>query len=156
MSGPRDARAARGKFTERERFWAKVEGGDIDSCWIWIARVRPDGYGSFMMDGGRGTRYAHRIAYEWLRGPVPEGLQLDHLCRQRSCVNPWHLEPVTPMVNVHRSTRTRATDTECANGHPWTDETAVFWQGYRKCLACYRDREACRPPRSHRRLEAVA
>jgi len=139
MRSPVDARGYRNTFTPQERFWAKVQGGDVDTCWIWSASLKVrTGYGAFRI--GERIHSTHKLAYEWMVGPVPEGLELDHLCRHRACVNPWHLEPVTPLVNSRRGARCRATTTECANGHSWAKETTVFYGGYRKCLTCSRDR----------------
>ena len=85
---------ARNPATAPGRFWPKVaESGD---CWVWTAFRMPNGYGQF------DKQYAHRWAYEHLRGEIPEGLELDHLCRVRHCVNPWHLEPVTHAENHRR------------------------------------------------------
>ena len=85
------------------RFWRKVKGGDVTTCWIWQASLHR-GYGQFAVSS-RQIVIAHRFAYEELVGPIPDGLHLDHLCRQPKCVNPWHLEPVTPLVNVRRGSR---------------------------------------------------
>lgn len=84
--------------TESERFWAKVnKTGD---CWLWTG-WRTNGYGRFTTNGKNWR--AHRFAFEEMRGPIPEGLQLDHLCRVRHCVNPDHLEPVTRQQNMLRA-----------------------------------------------------
>jgi hypothetical protein len=69
-------------------------------CWIWMGTIDPDGYGSAKVDGS--PRRAHRVVYQRLRGEIPEGLHLDHLCRHRFCVNPDHLEPVTSVERVRR------------------------------------------------------
>ncbi len=76
-----------------ERFWAKVNRLGEDDCWEWLASSQPHGYGQFA-PGGRagGMTTAHRVAYELTFGPIPEGLSIDHLCRNRGCVNPAHLE----------------------------------------------------------------
>lgn len=78
------------------------ERGHGTPCWTWMRAVGQDGYGRARVDSRMG--YAHRVIYEQHRGPIPEGLQLDHLCEVRSCVNPAHLEPVTPKENVRRAT----------------------------------------------------
>ena len=91
----------RASASSRELFWRKVSKGD--DCWLWQgARTRGGGgfYGSFRLEGR--SRGAHRIAYEWERGPIPDGLVLDHLCRTTLCVNPAHLEPTTIVENVRR------------------------------------------------------
>lgn len=122
------------------RFWSKVSGGDFTECWLWTASLNDSGYGQFAVDG-RPLR-AHRVAYELMIAPIPDGLQLDHLCRVRACVNPWHLEPVTNEVNTERgefrSTRP-LTKTHCRHGHEFTDDnTRIDPQGYRRCRTCER------------------
>lgn len=80
-----------------ERFWAKVRVGGADECWLWTA-VRSDrGYGMVWGDGR--MRYAHRVSYEISRGPIPDGMQIDHVCRARACVNPAHLRVATGSEN---------------------------------------------------------
>lgn len=90
----------RGSLTDR--FWPKVDAsGD---CWEWTAARNPEGYGRIGA-GGTGSRilHAHRVAWELLVGPIPVGYEVDHLCRNRGCVNPDHLEPVTKLENIRRS-----------------------------------------------------
>lgn len=89
-----------------ERFWSKVVRDDDGLyCWPWIASTA-HGYGQINRDGR--PRMAHRVAYELLVGPIPEGLDLDHLCSTPRCCNPSHLEPVTRGVNVSRAHQRRA------------------------------------------------
>lgn len=76
--------------------------GYVTPCWVWQLSITPNGYGQHAKPGGRGTTSAHRVYYEQERGPVPAGLDLDHLCRVRACVNPDHLEPVTRSENLRR------------------------------------------------------
>lgn len=108
----------RHKGTETERFWAKVDKGhNPDDCWVWQAYVLPNGYGLFTFShrGAGRNKYAHRFAYELMVGPIPDGLELDHLCRNRPCVRPSHLEAVTHIVNIGRGLK--AAKTHCVNGH---------------------------------------
>lgn len=97
-------RGARGRLLPvpvEERFWPKVDRRGPDECWPWLATLDRYGYGTF--HDGRRLTGAHRMAYELLRGPIPDGLELDHLCRTRGCVNPAHLEAVTHRENMGRS-----------------------------------------------------
>jgi hypothetical protein len=94
------------------RFWTKVLRGGPDDCWPWTGALLPDRYGHFHVTGTRfdGVKVlAHRYAYQWERGPIPEGMMLDHLCNFRPCCNPWHLEVVTNAENVRRGYERRRT-----------------------------------------------
>lgn len=85
-----------------ERFLSKVDKR-ADGCWHWTAALMPNGYGYFRVSTPRRRMvYAHRAAYELLVGPIPDGMVIDHLCRNKSCVNPEHLEVVTQGENVRR------------------------------------------------------
>lgn len=83
------------------RFMERVEVGREDGCWIWHGYVNERGYGRIVLDHAT-KRYAHRVAYTILRGPIPFGTELDHTCLVERCVNPWHLEPVSHTENVAR------------------------------------------------------
>ena len=119
-----------------DRLMNNFEYDTNGGCWLWIRTLSASGYGRY------GHRAAHREVYTRLRGPIPEGLQLDHLCRVRCCVNPDHLEPVTGKENLHRSPNTNATKTHCAQGHPFTPENTYLshYMGKTKraCRACGR------------------
>jgi HNH endonuclease len=109
-----------------KRFWEKIQLSD-DGCWLWAGCLfQASGYGCFF-PGGYGCPnnvLAHRWLWEKLNGPVPEGLELDHLCRVRHCVNPMHLEPVTRRMNIMRSpiviTANFSRQTRCKNGHEFS------------------------------------
>lgn len=108
----------------------------LGPCWIWTAAIfTATGYGQFNANGKPGS--AHRWGYEALVAPVPDDLQLDHLCRVRHCVNPAHLEPVTAAENMRRGAR--ANQTHCTHGHEFTPEnTYIDKAGWRRCRACNR------------------
>lgn len=121
--------------TVEDRFWAKVIA--TDSCWYWTGATT-NGYGSFQWRGNASP--AHRFAYELLVGPIPDGLQLDHLCRMRACVNPAHLEPVTQRENLLRGngwSGRHARQMSCKHGHPFTAENIYSPpRGGRQCRMC--------------------
>lgn len=123
----------------KARFWAKVRKDA--SCWIWMGAKTPEGYGRFVGRKWGLPKYlgAHRVAYELLVGPVPDDRHLDHLCRTPSCVNPAHLEPVTPQVNMRRAT---AHITHCPRGHAYDPDNRVKgeWRGRESCKTCMRER----------------
>lgn len=140
------------KGTTLERFMSHVEMVTESGCWIWMAKICVKGYGRFglgnrpgkRLSQGTVSRSAHVVAYELIRGSVPDGLELDHLCRVRCCVNPWHLEAVTHKVNCDRGTavivntaRNRS-KTHCPRGHEYSQENTFVTQGGRKCRACYK------------------
>jgi len=105
-----------------ERFWKRTYPIPFSGCWLWVGRVDKLGYGQFDADA-RGNK-AHRYAYQHLVGPVPAGLELDHLCRVRACCNPQHLEAVTHAENMRRGAH--ALKTHCPSGHAYADDNTFI------------------------------
>ena len=133
------------------RFWSKVDVGHPLGCWEWAGALRRDGYGAFSVgsrtDGTSRQVLAHRVAYELLIGLIPDGLVIDHLCRNRGCVNPDHLEPVTNRENVRRgyvgamAGARQAAKSHCPQGHEYDEaNTYVDRSGGRYCRACRNER----------------
>lgn len=124
-----------------DRVWAKVDRRGLDECWPWLGHINGDGYGRINADWTRDEEtYGHRATYVLTVGPIPDGLQLDHLCRNRACCNPTHLEPVAPGENQRRGLRNQNTaKTHCKRGHEFTpDNTMVTQAGHRRCRECAR------------------
>jgi hypothetical protein len=131
------------------RVFAKIDKQDGDGCWMWTGGMCANGYGGAYYKGRQTC--AHRIVYEILVGPIPKGLQLDHLCKVRRCVNPLHLEPVTPQENTLRSSapdaqrRRHSAQTHCKNGHIYSADNTYtrIRKGYiiRQCKQCTFDRK---------------
>jgi len=124
------------------RFWNKVEV-TADGCWLWRAAHNERGYGNLSFGGKPGVS-AYRLAYNTLVGSVPDGLELDHICRAPACVNPHHLEIVTHRENILRGNTTpakHAAATHCRNGHPFDlFNTHYTPQGKRTCRICMQKR----------------
>lgn len=152
------------------RFWTKVN--KTDYCWLWTAAIS-NGYGRIWWNGK--LQLAHRVAYELEVGPIPNELEIDHVCHtsavelgicrggdciHRRCVNPQHLEPVIQVTNLLRGLSPMAQHARseyCVNNHPWSPETTYLWHGIRHCTICRDSITAARdrtpPPR--RTLPAV-
>lgn len=102
-----------------------------DTCWLWNG-AKYDGYGRIgPVPPAKGLLLVHRVTYEAHVGPIPEGLQLDHLCRVRHCCNPAHLESVTHQENIRRAMRAH-----CIRGHEFTPENTYEYRGGRLCRTC--------------------
>ena len=105
-----------------------------DGCWQWTAALERGGYGSYYHDGR--MQRAHRVAYQLLVGVIPDGLQIDHLCRVRSCVNPEHMEPVTSAENVRRGSAAER-HTHCKRGHELSGWNSIRSNDNRqRCRIC--------------------
>ena len=128
-----------------ERFAAKYVVSP-SGCWNWTASVNEGGYGQFFVGGKRWR--SHRFAWTAFRGEIPAGLELDHLCRNRRCCNPEHLEPVTRRENQRRGNGPTARNidaTHCVNGHAFDAKNTHFRKsGKRTCLRCNADRARAR------------
>lgn len=118
------------------RFQSSYEINSVTGCWEWLNYLGSDGYGQF--SDKYKTLVAHRFSYERLVGPIPEGLTLDHLCKNKKCVNPEHLEPVTRYVNTIRGKG--SSSLYCSKGHPMFGEYLWFnkHDNRRRCLECIR------------------
>jgi hypothetical protein len=124
------------------RIEQKIDTEPVAGCWLWTAAINGSGYGIVLWNGR--CRLAHRVIYELLVGPFPDGLQADHLCRNRQCVSPWHLEPVTSRVNSMRGETigaAHAAKTHCPQGHPYSAENTYMRPGVnnRACRTCRRE-----------------
>lgn len=125
---------------DEARWISKVDCSDPTGCWPWMGAPQSNGYGHFRV-GGRGSvpQGAHRWGYEHFVGPVRRGLTLDHLCRNRLCVNFDHLEPVSLRVNTLRGTSFSAINarkTHCNKGHPFDNTNTYIHKGRRRCRMC--------------------
>ena len=131
----------------QKRFWSKIEVGDPSDCWEWTTAVGHGGYGKCTTADGR-TLSAHRVAYLTSWGAIPNGLTLDHLCKNRRCCNPLHLEPVTPGENTLRGDGPSGLNkrkTHCKYGHPFDGDNLMpilriraDGSPARACLECHR------------------
>jgi hypothetical protein len=123
-----------------ERFLNKV--CKTENCWLWTGAIHTNGYGVIGVgsrtDNTRRTEYAHRLSYMFYVAPIAEGMEIDHVCRNRVCVNPDHLRVVT-----HKDNIVYRYDDKCAKGHPFTEDNTYYRKdnGYRQCRACRRFRK---------------
>lgn len=120
------------------RFFEKLYIEQNTGCWIWTAQKNKFGYSLF-----RGfksiSQSGHIFSYKFFKGGIPEGLELDHLCKNRSCVNPNHLEPVTHFINLERANHwsiKNKNKTHCIRGHEFNQENTYLLNGLRRCRVC--------------------
>jgi hypothetical protein len=122
-------------------FWRQCQVDEVTGCWIWTGSLNHNGYGKTWRRGKHWR--SHRLAYVALVGEIADGLQIDHLCRRPACVNPDHLEPVTPRENTLRGdgkTAINARKTQCPQGHALTpDNVMLDKKNHRSCATCHRE-----------------
>lgn len=125
--------------TTAKRLFSKIDFGEsADSCWVFTGCIQKGGYGRIGTVNGS-VESAHRASYEVFKGPIPDGLHIDHLCRNRACCNPQHMEAVTQRENTLRgvgATALNSMKSLCKNGHPLPIAGA---DGQRKCLVCKKE-----------------
>jgi hypothetical protein len=133
-----------------ERFWSKVNKTEL--CWIWQGALSEKGYGTFSIRGKQIR--AHRYSWELVNGKIADGLVIDHLCENKACVKPEHLEPVTNKENLLRgevgkkNAEHHKAKTHCRNGHEYTEENTAHWNRKsrgvltRRCKVCYAEQQA--------------
>ncbi len=128
------------KVTAIEYFWKRAVTSP--DCWQWAGTISDKGYGILSLASELHPRRcrAARFAYSYFIGPIPEGMVIDHLCRNRGCVNPFHLEAISNKENIMRGicpSSINAKKTQCYRGHPYSPQTLkVFRDGFRRCFEC--------------------
>jgi hypothetical protein len=140
-------------YRTRLQILRNVSVDPVTGCWNWQRRCMPrEGYGIVTSSGRR--RSAHRVSYEVFIGPIPDGLWIDHLCRNRRCVNPHHLEPVTPQENILRSpiaqAALNAAKTHCPQGHEYTPANTYLYGPHRRWRIC----RSCTSGRSRKKASS--
>lgn len=145
-----------------DRFWSYAYVPAGDGCWLWTSTLNEKGYGRIFVrgqDGRHTAQFAHRVAYELFIGPIPDEYEIDHLCHNRGCVNPLHLDAVTHAENQQR--RRFAPKTHCPHGHELTPANVYLRvrgagrMATRMCRICLRAKEARRTPRRRRGTDSL-
>lgn len=123
--------------TLHNRIVGRVRHDFMTDCWIWTGATQAKGYGT-IENGGRRGLLVHRVAYDLWVSPIPDGAQVHHECRTKSCVNPAHLRALTPGEHARQHAAER---TSCPSGHAWDEtNTSLTTKGHRRCKACARER----------------
>lgn len=147
QQSPKPTHSAIGRFLKKLLLGSQrlgLDGSPLSPCWDWQGCTGPNGYGQFKVDGRRDSTVRqgpHRFAYEYFTGPVPDGFEIHHICYNRRCVNPLHLEAVTHKANLlDNAAKTfaarNASKTHCSHGHELAGENLYQYQGRRSCRAC--------------------
>ena|SRR6266850_7225626 len=139
------------KLSDRERLRPRLLSRikEVRSCWVWQGALNKEGYARIRVPGFISKWAIHRASYEVFVGPIPDGLTIDHLCRNPPCINPEHLEPVSMEVNIRRGFgigMVNQAKTTCHNGHPYVEGSYILEQlgdgkTGRRCVICRRKRE---------------
>lgn len=143
-----------------ERFWENVVVGTPNECWSWLRGVGTHGYG-YLRIGGK-YMLAHRVAFSLVKGSIPNGKEIDPLCRNHICVNPNHLEAVTHRENILRGYTIpafMAAQVTCQRGHQYNEENTLFWGTRRECRVCQRLHYMMRVghhPRAYQRVNVAS
>ena len=143
-----------GTVTDRLRAGSRA---DVSGCTVWRRYRTPKGYGLITVDGKK--RRVHQVAYELVNGPVPPGLEIDHLCRNHACLDPEHLEAVTHRENMLRGVSFNGQKTHCTHGHEFTEANTRWLSrigGGRNCRTCQRTRARARYAAKHTRKTSIA
>lgn len=141
---------------EWNRFQKYIEPDTNGGCWLWSGATQGHvPYGAFRVKGPRRQVKAHRVSYIRAKGLIPDGLTIDHKCRQTLCVNPDHLEAVTHKENIRRQPNFLGNRTECPQGHEYTTENTKIYRGSRFCRVCHRIKQSEYMTKKKARLLAV-